>query len=62
MQAATDATPSEAARTMASLVEPAGGALRVVHSGAGTKARQQRDIVSARVLWRDYRRRKREEA
>ncbi len=33
----------------------------VVLLAGGTKARQQRDIASARVLWRDYRRRKREE-
>lgn len=32
------ATPSEAARTMASLVEPAGGPLRVVDPGAGAGA------------------------
>lgn len=33
----------------------------VILLAGGTKARQQRDIASARVLWRDYRRRKREE-
>ena len=37
------------------------GDAMVILLAGGTKARQQRDIASARVLWRDYRRRKREE-
>lgn len=34
----------------------------VILLGGGTKARQQRDIEAARTCWRDYRRRKRQEA
>ena len=30
--------------------------------GGGTKARQQRDIEDARELWREYRRRRQQEA
>lgn len=37
-----------------------GGALIILLVG-GTKARQQQDIEKARELWRDYRRRKRQE-
>ena len=37
-----------------------GPALVILLAG-GTKARQQQDIEKARELWRDYRRRKREE-
>ena len=37
------------------------GDAAVILLAGGTKARQQRDIASARVLWRDYRRRRREE-
>ena len=33
----------------------------IVLLGGGTKARQQRDIETARKLWREYRRRKRPE-
>ena len=33
----------------------------VILLAGGTKARQHQDIEKARVLWRDYRRRKREE-
>ena len=33
----------------------------IVLLGGGTKARQQRDIERARVLWQDYRRRKQQE-
>ena len=33
----------------------------IVLLGGGTKARQQRDIETARNLWREYRRRKRPE-
>jgi len=33
----------------------------VILLAGGTKARQQQDIEKARELWRDYRRRKREE-
>ena len=38
-----------------------GDALVILLAG-GTKARQHRDIEKARELWREYRRRKREEA
>ena len=41
------ATPSEAARTMASLVEPAGGTLRVVDPGAGAGALMLALVASA---------------
>ncbi len=34
----------------------------IILLGGGTKARQQRDVVAARKLWREYRRRKREES
>ena len=37
------------------------GAALVILLAGGTKARQQHDIEKARELWRDYRRRKREE-
>jgi len=37
------------------------GAAVVILLAGGTKARQQQDIEKARELWRDYRRRKREE-
>lgn len=40
-------TPSQAARTMASLVEPAGGALRVVDPGAGAGALMLALVASA---------------
>ena len=40
-------TPSEAARTMASLVEPAGGVLRVVDPGAGAGALMLALVASA---------------
>ena len=38
------------------------GETLIVLLGGGTKARQQRDIESARELWQEYRRRKRQEA
>ena len=38
------ATPSQAARTMASLVEPGGGVLRVVDPGAGAGALMDRRL------------------
>ena len=34
----------------------------VILLGGGTKQRQQQDIETARVRWRDYKRRKRREA
>lgn len=37
------------------------GTASVILLAGGTKARQQQDIEKARELWRDYRRRKREE-
>ncbi len=36
-------------------------AAQIVLLGGGTKARQQRDIETARDLWREYRRRRRQE-
>jgi putative addiction module killer protein len=33
----------------------------VILLGGGTKKRQQKDIVSAKVLWKEYKRRKRQE-
>ena len=37
------------------------GAALVILLAGGTKARQQQDIEKARELWREYKRRKREE-
>lgn len=37
------------------------GATLIVPLGGGTKARQQRGIEAARRLWREYRRRRRQE-
>jgi putative addiction module killer protein len=33
----------------------------VILLGGGTKKRQQKDIVTAKLLWKDYKRRKRQE-
>ncbi len=33
----------------------------IILLGGGTKKRQQRDIEAARALWREYKRRKRQE-
>jgi putative addiction module killer protein len=33
----------------------------VILLGGGTKKRQQKDIVSAKILWKEYKRRKRQE-
>jgi putative addiction module killer protein len=33
----------------------------VILLGGGTKKRQQKDIVNAKILWKEYKRRKRQE-